>query len=120
MKRLRSVHDRKRLAALLLFVPVAGDAATSTTALSRSARRPRSSRSKRMEETMTILTINELLRLTKGELLELHSFFTNQLAELPEGSAERHDTLATLANVRAILARPEITPRRGVIKAPTP
>ena len=62
---------------------------------------------------MKALTTNELLCLTRIELTELHASLSNQLAELPEGSTERNDTLATMQNVRAVLARPEFLPRRG-------
>ena len=62
---------------------------------------------------MKALTTNELLCLTRVELAELHASLSNQLAELPEGSTERNDTLATMQNVRAVLARPEFLPRRG-------
>jgi hypothetical protein len=73
-----------------------------------------------MEATMKILTITELLCLTRVELIELHLSLSNQLAELPEGSTERHDSLATLANIRSVLARPEFGPRRGGSRPPTP
>jgi len=53
---------------------------------------------------MKYLTINELLCLTRIELTELFEALSNQLAELPEGSSERIDTLATLENIRVVLA----------------
>jgi hypothetical protein len=59
----------------------------------------------------SILTISELLGLTKIELLELRSFLKNQLAELPEGSSEWRDSFATLENIRAMLARDRVPPR---------
>jgi len=62
---------------------------------------------------MKVLTITELLCLTLIELTELHASLSIQLAELPEGSSEEADTLATLQNIRAVLARPEFLPRRG-------
>jgi hypothetical protein len=73
-----------------------------------------------MEEKMKVLTIDELLCLTRIELTELHASLSIQLAELPEGSSERNDTLATLENVRIVLARPEFTPRRGRCNPPAP
>ena len=62
---------------------------------------------------MKVLSITELLYLTRIELTELHASLSIQLAQLPEGSSEQADTLATLRNVRAVLARPEFLPHRG-------
>ena len=62
---------------------------------------------------MKVLSIAELLSLTRIELTELHASLSIQLAQLPEGSSEQADTLATLQNIRALLARPEFLPRRG-------
>jgi hypothetical protein len=42
-----------------------------------------------MEETMRVLTITELMRLTRTELCALLTRITNGLAVLPERSAER-------------------------------
>ena len=67
---------------------------------------------------MKVLTITELLYLTRIELTELHASLSIQLAQLPEGSSEQADTLATLQNVRAVLARPEFAPRRGGLNPP--
>ena len=58
---------------------------------------------------MKVLTISELLCLTKIELLELSSLITDQLPELPYGSVERDDSLATCESAR------ESDPRTGVI-----
>ena len=70
---------------------------------------------------MKVLTISELLCLTKMELLELSRSLTNQLHELTEGSSEHQDTLATLDNVRAVLARPDrAEPRPGVANSLAP
>ena len=62
---------------------------------------------------MKVLSIAELLSLTRIELTELHASLSIQLAELPEGSSEQADTLVTLRNIRTVLARPEFLPRRG-------
>lgn len=67
---------------------------------------------------MKILAISELLCLTKVELLDLRRSLLDQLAQLPEGSAERHDTITTLTNVRAVLARPDFAFRRGARPSP--
>ena len=69
---------------------------------------------------MKVLTINELRCLTRIELTELHASLSIQLAELPEGSSEQADTLVTLHNIRAVLARPEFRPRRGGFNPPSP
>ena len=68
---------------------------------------------------MKVLSITELLCLTRIELTELHASLSIQLAQLPEGSSEQADTLATLRNVRAVLARPEFLPRRGGLYPPS-
>jgi hypothetical protein len=52
---------------------------------------------------MKILSISELLCLTRFELIEMSRALSRQLTGLAEGSAERHATLATLANIRAAL-----------------
>ena len=69
---------------------------------------------------MKVLTITELLCLTLIELTELHASLSIQLAELPEGSSGQADTLATLQNIRTVLARPEFLPRRGGLYPPSP
>jgi hypothetical protein len=69
---------------------------------------------------MKALTTNELLCLTRVELTELHASLSIQLAKLPEGSSEQADTLVTLHNIRAVLARPEFLPRRGGRNPPSP
>jgi hypothetical protein len=69
---------------------------------------------------MKVLTINELLCLTRIELTELHASLSIQLAELPEGSSEETDTLVSLQNIRAVLARPEFQGHVGYRGRPTP
>jgi hypothetical protein len=58
-----------------------------------------------MEETMRVLTLTELMRLTRIELCALLTRITNELPDLPEGSAERDNALTTLRNIRFVLAR---------------
>jgi hypothetical protein len=58
-----------------------------------------------MEETMQVLTLNELMRLTRIELCALAAQFTNALADYPEGSTERLNALINLRNIRSVLAR---------------
>jgi hypothetical protein len=50
-----------------------------------------------MEETMRVLTTNELMRLTRSELCN-------------QGSVERANALISLRNIRYVLARPDFSP----------
>jgi hypothetical protein len=63
-----------------------------------------------MEEIMRVLTINELLRLTRIELCDLAQRITNELPKFPEGSPERADALTSLRNIRYALARRDYSP----------
>jgi hypothetical protein len=63
-----------------------------------------------MEETMRVLTINELMRLTRIELSALLARIASELAALPEGSAERANAHANLRNIRSALARRDLSP----------
>jgi hypothetical protein len=63
-----------------------------------------------MEETMRVLTLTELMRLTRIELCALAAQITNELAEFPEGSDERNNALTNLRNVRWALARRDFSP----------
>jgi hypothetical protein len=63
-----------------------------------------------MEETMRVLTILELMRLSRIELCDLAARITNALAILPEGSAERANAVNTLRNIRFVLARRDFSP----------
>ena len=58
-----------------------------------------------MEDNMRVLTLNELLRLTRKELCDLAAQFTAALAHYPEGSAEHTTALTNLRNIRWALAR---------------
>ncbi len=66
---------------------------------------------------MRAMTIEQLLQLTKAEILELRRHLRAQLPLLATGSAERHDTLQTLENIRHVLARPEL---RSAMAGDTP
>jgi len=59
---------------------------------------------------MRVLTINELMRLTRTELCRLFAQITSELATLPEGSPERDIALMNLRNIapswRAATSRP--------------
>ena len=59
---------------------------------------------------MRLLTLDELMRLTRIELCDLAARITNTLPNLPEGSAERQNATTNLHNIRAILARRDCSP----------
>jgi hypothetical protein len=64
-----------------------------------------------MEEIMkTVLTINELMRLTRIELCDLAQRITNELPTFSEGSLERANALNSLRNIRYVLARRDYSP----------
>jgi hypothetical protein len=54
---------------------------------------------------MRLLTIAELMRLTRKELCDLLTWITGILPTLPEGSVERQTALTNLRNIRTVLAR---------------
>jgi hypothetical protein len=74
------------------------------------ARRPRCARSKTKEKKMRAYTLTELMHLTRDELFALHRKNGDALALLAEGSPERLAALATLRNIRLVLARREFAP----------
>ncbi len=59
---------------------------------------------------MRVLTINELMRLTRIELCDLLARITNALPDFPEGSAERANALLNLRNIRWVLAQRDFSP----------
>jgi hypothetical protein len=63
-----------------------------------------------MEEKMRVLTINELMRLTRIELCDLAVRITNELPKLLEGSPERTSALTSLRNIRYALTRRGFSP----------
>jgi hypothetical protein len=63
-----------------------------------------------MEETMRVLTICELMRLTRKELCDLFTWITGILPTLSEGSAERQTALTNLRNIRYVLTRRDLSP----------
>jgi hypothetical protein len=63
-----------------------------------------------MEEPMRVLTLAELMRLTRIELCALAAQMTNALANYPEGSTEREAALTNLRNIRWVLARRDLSP----------
>ena len=65
---------------------------------------------KTMEGKMRVLTINELMRLTRIELCGLAAHITSALANFPEGSTERLNAQINLRNIRSVLARRDFSP----------
>jgi hypothetical protein len=63
-----------------------------------------------MEETMRVLTITELMRLSKIELCDLAARITNAFPDFPEGSPEHDDAVINLRNIRTVLARRDFSP----------
>jgi hypothetical protein len=63
-----------------------------------------------MEEKMRVLTLTELMCLSKIELCDLLGRITNALQDFPEGSAERANALLNLGNIRRVLARRDFSP----------
>jgi hypothetical protein len=63
-----------------------------------------------MEETMRVLTINELMRLTRNELCDLARRITAELPTYPDSSPERVNALTSLRNIRYVLARRDYSP----------
>ena len=59
---------------------------------------------------MRVLTITELMHLTRIELCDLVNRITNELPTFPEGSPERTNALITLRNIRYVLARQDFSP----------
>jgi hypothetical protein len=63
-----------------------------------------------MEETMRVLTIEELMHLTRIELCDLLVRIKGALVDWPEGSDEREAALTSLRNIRYVLTRRELAP----------
>ncbi len=59
---------------------------------------------------MRLISIFELMRLTRIELTDLLIRITNALPDLPEGSIERQNALISLSNIRWVLMRHDLTP----------
>jgi hypothetical protein len=63
-----------------------------------------------MGKTMRVLTLAELMRLTRTELCALLTRIMNDLADLPEGSVERANPHVNLVTIRCLLARRDFSP----------
>ena len=59
---------------------------------------------------MRVLTLNELMRLTRIELCDLAARITNELPDLPESSPEHANARTNLRNIRFVLARRDFSP----------
>ncbi len=59
---------------------------------------------------MRVLTINELMRLTRIELCDLVTRITNELPKFAAASPERTTALTNLRNIRYVLARRDYSP----------
>jgi len=59
---------------------------------------------------MRVLTINDLMRLTRTELSALAQRIASELPALPEGSPERANAFANLRNIRSVLTRRDYSP----------
>jgi hypothetical protein len=63
-----------------------------------------------MEETMRVLTIGELMRMSKIELCDRLAKIANVLPDFPDGSPERAAAHINLRRIRLVLARREFLP----------
>ena len=59
---------------------------------------------------MQMLSITELMRLTRNELCVLLTRSANALAEYPEGTPERRTVLINIHNIRWAIARRGLAP----------
>lgn len=58
---------------------------------------------------MRVLTLNELMRLTRMQLCDLMAQMTNILRIYPEGSLEREAAIINMRNIVRILANRELS-----------
>jgi hypothetical protein len=124
-QRFPSYHRAPRVLHVVLLAPQHGvklQVLTDSSSLFRSqAMQPPSSgawaapegrdwRGHKMEETMRLLTIAELMRRSKIELCNLAARISRELPGFPEGSPERANAVKNLANIRLILVRRDFSP----------
>lgn len=57
-----------------------------------------------------MLSITELMRLNRRELLEIEAEFTAALSEHPEGGQERSIAMTNLRNIRYVMNGPHPSP----------
>ena len=67
-------------------------------------------RGSKMEEKMKVLTLTQLLRLTRSELFGLLAANAAEREMSPEGSVERHNAEANLHKIRWAIARGDFMP----------
>jgi hypothetical protein len=67
-----------------------------------------------MEKTMRVLTLIELMRMTRIELCDLAARITNALPEFPEASQEYANARINLRNIRRVLEGREPVPSLAV------
>jgi hypothetical protein len=96
----RSSAVRRKRCALLHFVSVAIDASASSGA---EERQKAAIGAVRLEEKMRMLSVTELMRLNRRELLEIEAEFTAALNEHPEGSHARSIAMCNLQNIRYVM-----------------
>jgi hypothetical protein len=60
---------------------------------------------------MRVLSLFELRRLSRGELMVIQRKLASELTALPEGSIELRNAHTNLLNIRRALARPDFRPR---------
>ena len=59
---------------------------------------------------MRVLSIKELMRLTRVQLIDLYVRIINALPDMPGGSESRQIALINLRNIRTMLARHDLMP----------
>jgi hypothetical protein len=57
-----------------------------------------------------MLSVTELMRLNRRELLEIEAEFTAALTEHPDGSPERSIAMSNLQNIRYVMNGPHPSP----------
>jgi hypothetical protein len=63
-----------------------------------------------MEENMKVLTLIELMRMTRIELTDLAARITNALPDYPESSDAYANARINLRNIRRVLSRRDLAP----------
>jgi hypothetical protein len=63
-----------------------------------------------MEENMKVLTLIELMRMTRIELTDLAARLTNALPDFPESSDDYANARINLRNIRRALSRRDFSP----------
>jgi hypothetical protein len=98
---------RRKCCALLLFVSVASDASASSVA---EERQKAAIDAVGTGGKMRMLSIAELMRLNRRELLEIETEFTAALSEHPEGSHEHSIAMTNLQNIGYVMNGPHPSP----------